>query len=69
MLTWKFLLATEQEIQQYTALIEGFKKKAPHWKGPLTPLESVGHQLKVIEGLGIEDSGKFLSHWGDKNWL
>jgi len=60
---------TEQEIAQYTAMVKKFQERAPHWKGPLTPLESVEHQLKVIDGLTIEDSGKFLSHWGDKNWL
>jgi hypothetical protein len=50
-------------------MIKKFQKTAPHWKGVLTPAESVEYQLKVIDGLGIEDSGKFLSHWGNKNWL
>ena len=50
-------------------MFESFKKVAPHWKGPLSPLESVELQMKVIDNLTIEDSGKFLSHWGNKNWL
>jgi hypothetical protein len=56
-------------MKSVTAMLEGFKKVAPHWKGPLTPIESVELQKKVIDGLTIEDSGKFLSHWGNKEWL
>ena len=62
-------VVTEEDVKQYTAVVEGFKKFAPHWKGPLMPLESVELQKKVIDGLTIEDSGKFLSHWGNKEWL
>jgi len=62
-------IATEQEIAQYTAMVKKFQERAPHWKGPLTPAESVEHQLNVINNLSVEDSGKFLSHWGSKEWL
>jgi NAD(P)-dependent dehydrogenase (short-subunit alcohol dehydrogenase family) len=61
--------ATEEELAKYKTMFESFQKSYPHWKGPLTPLESVELQMKVIESLTIEDSGKFLSHWGNKTWL
>jgi hypothetical protein len=63
------MTATEEEMKNYQAMFESFKKLAPHWKGPLTPIESVELQAKVIDNMTIADSGKFLSHWGDKNWL
>jgi hypothetical protein len=60
---------TDEDLKSAMAMFEAFKKVAPHWKGPLTPIESVELQKKVIDGLTIEDSGKFLSHWGNKEWL
>ncbi|TVY80504.1 putative oxidoreductase [Lachnellula suecica] len=60
---------SEEHGKTAMAMLEGFKKRAPHWKGPLTPVESVELQNKVIDGLTVEDSGKFLSHWGNKEWL
>ena len=62
-------IATEEEIQNYQALGEIFLRKYPHWKGPYSPIQSIEYQMKVIDGLKIEDSGKFLSHHGNKNWL
>ena len=41
----------------------------PNWKGPVAPLESVTSQLKVIDNLTMENSGKFLSYKGTKEWL
>ncbi|PVI01304.1 NAD(P)-binding protein [Periconia macrospinosa] len=41
----------------------------PNWTGPFSVEESVEHQLKVIEGLTLENSGAYLSHWGNKEWL
>lgn len=65
-----FPAVTEEEIKGAIGMVEAFKKVAPpRWKGPLTPLESVELQKRVIDGLTIEDSGKFLSHWGNKEWL
>jgi hypothetical protein len=60
---------TEEELKNFAALVKGMKMSTPHWNGPLTPAESVELQKKVIDGLTIEDTGKFLSHWGNKQWL
>lgn len=38
--------------------------------GPISPLESVEAQLKVIERATVENfGGKFVSHFGNKTWL
>tara|TARA_R110002033_G_scaffold108304_1_gene154636 strand:+ start:501 stop:662 length:162 start_codon:yes stop_codon:yes gene_type:complete len=51
-------------------LLDNFKRIFPYWRAtPLTPDESVGHQFNIIENLTMADTGKFLSHWGNKTWL
>ncbi|KAH7396007.1 hypothetical protein BKA64DRAFT_746141 [Cadophora sp. MPI-SDFR-AT-0126] len=57
------------DMEFFTTLLGTFKKAYPDWSGPMTPLESVEHQMKVIENLTKEDTGKFVSHWGNKQWL
>jgi hypothetical protein len=51
------------------AITQQFQKVKPGFAGPITPVESVEAQLKVIAGLTEKDNGGFLSHHGDKNWL
>ncbi|OBT42028.1 hypothetical protein VE00_07422 [Pseudogymnoascus sp. WSF 3629] len=41
----------------------------PHFKGPITPAQSVPLMKKVIDNMTTEDSGAFLSHLGSKEWL
>ncbi|KAL6806256.1 hypothetical protein GGI42DRAFT_367049 [Trichoderma sp. SZMC 28013] len=41
----------------------------PEFKGPIEPAESVKMQLKVIETATIKQSGEFLSHFGNKQWI
>lgn len=56
-------------MKQFSGLFKVLQAAYPHWKGPITPGESVTHQRKVIEDLTLEQSGQFLSHWGNKEWL
>ncbi|KAF1964630.1 NAD(P)-binding protein [Bimuria novae-zelandiae CBS 107.79] len=51
------------------ALTKAFRKYEPNFEGPVLPEESVKSQLKVIEGITIKDSGKFLSHLGTTRML
>lgn len=38
--------------------------------GPITPLESVEGQLKMIERAAVEDfGGKFISRFGNQQWV
>jgi len=46
-----------------------FKTMYPDFTGPISAAESVALQRKVIDGLTIKDSGKFLSQHGNKQWL
>ncbi|KAK4688507.1 hypothetical protein P7C73_g1616, partial [Tremellales sp. Uapishka_1] len=41
----------------------------PDWKGPITPEQSVTMMSKVFDTLTPADTGKFVSHKGNKEWL
>ncbi len=41
----------------------------PQWKGPIIPAESIKYQKKVIDDITLEQSGDFVSHWGNKECL
>jgi hypothetical protein len=43
--------------------------RKPDWKGPMMPAESVLLQEQVIDNVTIEQSGSFLSHFGNKEWI
>jgi NAD(P)-dependent dehydrogenase (short-subunit alcohol dehydrogenase family) len=62
-------LATPNELQQLTAMIRKFRKLYPDFRGPITPETSVQMQLEVINRVTIDDSGAFISHKGNKEWL
>lgn len=65
----RWVVVPEEIAVKFGEMAEMFKRKAPGWEGPLQPLDSVGYMEKVIDGLTMKDSGKFLSHWGNKTWL
>ena len=48
-----------------------FAEYAPDFTGPITPRESVGRVLSVIDKASVEggDGGSFVSHFGNKQWL
>jgi len=59
-----------EELAYFMKLLGNFKRIFPYWRATLlTPDESVGHQFNIIENLTMADTGKFLSHWGNKTWL
>ncbi|KZT27667.1 NAD(P)-binding protein, partial [Neolentinus lepideus HHB14362 ss-1] len=58
-----------EELEAYKGLVVAFKKDYPSWKGPITPAESVTAMRKVIDNFTIEQTGAYLSHWGNKQWL
>lgn len=41
----------------------------PTFTGPIEASESISKMLSVLDSVTPEDSGKFLSHHGDRNWL
>ncbi|KAI1442801.1 NAD(P)-binding protein [Annulohypoxylon stygium] len=62
---------SEKEMSVLGGMIQKFQAYAPHWKGPITPEESVKLVMGVINNASVEggDGGSFVSHFGTKNWL
>jgi hypothetical protein len=62
---------TEKEQQGLMAMTAKFQQYAPHFKGPITPEESVKQVISVYEkaSLANGDGGSFVSHLGTKQWL
>ncbi|KAJ6601253.1 hypothetical protein DFH09DRAFT_1355441 [Mycena vulgaris] len=56
-------------LQQLEALKQAIAKSVPDFKAPITPEESVKMQLEVINRWTVEDTGAFVSHYGNKQWL
>ena len=57
----------EKELRSLAARLSKFY---PEWNGkPLEPEESVRLQLQVLEKATIQDSGSFVSHYGNKQWV
>jgi len=50
-------------------ILSAFQKLAPDLKGMISVEESVADQLAVIDGITLENSGKLVSHHGDRNWF
>ncbi|RYP71766.1 hypothetical protein DL771_004578 [Monosporascus sp. 5C6A] len=61
----------EQKSKGAMALAAKFAKIAPHFKGPITPEESVRSILAVIENASVDrgDGGSFVSQFGNKQWI
>ena len=62
-------LATEAELAFYAGLFQKLVSVYPHFKGPITAEESVRLQKEVVEKVTIQESGEFLSHFGNKVWV
>jgi hypothetical protein len=61
--------APEEVKGMYAAMLESFRKLDPKYEGPILPKQSVEDMVETIGKVTIEQSGEFLSHVGDKNWL
>jgi hypothetical protein len=48
--------------------VSSVRAMLPDWN-PLTPAESVKLLIQVVDNITLVDTGAFLSHHGDKNWL
>ncbi len=52
-----------------TALFQAFQTLYPTFQGPISAAESILAQKKVIESFNLEQTGSFVSHFGNKEWL
>lgn len=63
-------LVSEEQAKGAIAMGAKFAEYAPHFKGPITPEESVKKLIPIIENASAEkDGGSFVSHFGNKQWL
>ncbi|KAK5654588.1 hypothetical protein OQA88_7217 [Cercophora sp. LCS_1] len=69
--TKHYVELTEEQKQKVGGMVQKFAAYAPHFKGPITPEESVAAVRSVIENASVEkgNGGEFLSHLGNKQWL
>ncbi|GFF45113.1 hypothetical protein IFM58399_07464 [Aspergillus lentulus] len=67
----RYANATPEEIQGLMGLLGKLETYAPHFKGPITPEESVRHVRSTWEKASIEGGfgGAFVSHFGNKQWV
>ncbi len=57
-------------MAKYGPMIASFMKYQPNFKGPIAPEQSVELMLKVVESATVEKyGGKFVSQFGNKQWL
>ncbi|TCD66438.1 hypothetical protein EIP91_001374 [Steccherinum ochraceum] len=62
--------ASKEGLKEFEKIIAGFKRAAPHWDGvPITVEESISSMLTVFDKLTKEQSGAFISHKGNQEWL
>ncbi|KAL8725580.1 MAG: hypothetical protein Q9166_007266 [cf. Caloplaca sp. 2 TL-2023] len=63
--------STPEEIQGLTGFMGKLVNYAPHFKGPISPEESVRHVRSTWEKASIEGGfgGAFISHFGNKQWV
>lgn len=57
----------DEAVFQKTA--ERIKAFLPDFKGPITAMQSVDMMLEVIHRWTVEETGQFVSHYGNKQWL
>ena len=58
-------------MEGFQHMVGKFAAYAPHFKGPMTPQESVSTLLKLFEksSIGNGDGGAFISHLGTRQWI
>ncbi|KAJ7176204.1 hypothetical protein C8R43DRAFT_1197777 [Mycena crocata] len=60
---------TAEVKEAFAKMMGKFTRVVPHFKGPISPEESVKLQLEVIYKWKVEDTGAFVSQHGTKQWL
>ncbi|KAF7360633.1 NAD(P)-binding protein [Mycena venus] len=60
---------TSEMQAKFEGMTNTMAQVAPGFKGRMTPQESVKLQLEVIYKWAVEDTGAFVSHHGNKEWL
>ena len=53
----------------YDGMIARFKEVYPHFERPFTPEESVTAVLNLVDTYTVKDTGIFVSHKGNREWM
>ncbi|KAJ6489686.1 hypothetical protein C8R47DRAFT_1320235 [Mycena vitilis] len=56
-------------LKDMELLMPSVAKVAPHFKGPISTEESVKMQLEVINRWTVQETGAFVSQFGNKQWI
>ncbi|KAJ7082538.1 hypothetical protein C8R43DRAFT_909667 [Mycena crocata] len=60
---------TPEQIGGFMQMLAKIQMFAPNFEGPISPKTSVKMQLDVINKWTVEDTGTFVSHYGNKEWI
>jgi len=60
---------TDEQMKEIMEMAASFKARYPHWTGPMMPAESVKLMLGIIDNLTVQESGKFVSHKNNREFL
>ncbi|KZM21089.1 uncharacterized protein EKO05_0003549 [Ascochyta rabiei] len=61
---------TDAEKGKLQRMFGRMMQNHPEWKGPVASEESVKRILKVVRDFKVEQSGRFISYWGNNTeWL
>lgn len=64
------LTATPEELKAYQEMLVYLRIIAPSFEGPIKPEKSVSMMIEVIDRWNVEDTGAFVSHYGNTHqWL
>lgn len=68
--TNRSFLVTDDEKAKMQVMFARMMQKYPEWKGPISPEEGVKRILNVVKNAKVEQSGQFVSYWGNTTqWL
>ena len=64
-------IVSEAEMQKFASFGAKIQSLYPHFKGMISPEESIKAMIEVIEKASVEngDGGSFVSHLGTKQWV
>ncbi|KAF2119051.1 hypothetical protein BDV96DRAFT_568960 [Lophiotrema nucula] len=60
-----------EQAEKLPEMIAKFQRYNPHFKGPITPPESIKAVLSLVERSSVEngDGGDYMSHFGTRRWI
>ncbi|KZP29955.1 NAD(P)-binding protein [Athelia psychrophila] len=60
---------TPEQVEEYKGLMASLRIIKPDFEGAMTPEKSVSMLLGLVYKWTVEDTGSYVSHYGNKDWL